>query len=146
MIGQQRLGRFASITPTAGRPDGDEANRLVLGTTWETTQLPTCWIIGVWFVGASPPAAVDVNLYLWGRDYQLDAGVGRWGRLGLNDGNLNGANAFTPATLTDSWWFVLQNLEVWKDLYLQQLNTTGAPTVTAELAPMYEQAVELRGK
>ena len=59
---------------------------------------------------ASPPIATEVELYLWGRDYQLDAGLGRWGRLGNNDGSLNGADAFEPATLTDSWWFVLQNL------------------------------------
>ena len=145
MIGQQRLGRFASITPTVGRPSGDEANRLVVANNWDVTLLPTCWIIGVWFVGASPPAAVEVNLYLWGRDFQLDAGAGRWGRLGNNDGNLNGADAFEPDTQTDAWWFVLQNLEIWRDLYVEQLNTTGAPTVTCELAPMYEQAVELRG-
>jgi hypothetical protein len=145
MIGQQRLGRFSDITPTVGRPDGNEANRLVMAGTWDAQLLPTCWLIGVWFVGTSPPAAVDVNLYLWGRDNLLDAGAGRWGRLGLNDGNLNGASAFEPDTVTDSWWFILQNLEIWQDLYLEQLNTTGAPTVTAALAPMYEQAVELRG-
>jgi hypothetical protein len=141
MIGSQRLGRFFPMTPTVGRPSGDEANRLTLATTWDVTILPTCWIIGVWFVGTSPPAAVDVNLNMWARDHQNNL----WGRLGLNNGNLNGADAFTPATVTDSWWFVLQNLEIWKDLYLQQENTTGAPTVTAQLAPMYEQAMELRG-
>lgn len=141
MIGSQKLGRWAQITPDTGLPLGNEANRLTLYSTWNRNLLPTCWILSVYLQNASPPAAVDVDLYLWGRDYENNV----WGRLGLNDGHVNGGTEYTSATLWDSWYYVLQNLEIWKDLYLQQVNTTGSPTLTCYLAPLYEQAIELRG-
>jgi len=141
MIGSQKLGLWAQLTPGTDLPVGNVAGRLTMPGPWHPQQLPTCWILSVYLANASPPAAVDVDLYLWGRDYEMS----QWGRLGLNDGSVNGGTAYTSATLWDAWYYVLQNLEVWSDLYLQQVNTTGAPTLTCYLAPLYEQAVELRG-
>ncbi len=141
MIGQQRLGVAASITPDTGIPTGNEANRLVLASTWNANLLPTCWILGVQITNVqSPQIAFEADLYLWGRDAQQSL----WGRLGENEGQLNAGTTF-QGTAGDGWWFVFQNLEVWQDLYIQQANLVGSPTITCSLYPMYEQAVELRG-
>lgn len=142
MIGMQRLGHRVELVPDTGIPSGDEANRLTLASSWNVNLLPTCWIIGIQMEnGSSPPVSNETDLYLWARDHQWDV----WGRLGENNGAMNGGETFAFATLFDGWWFVYQNLEVWKDLYLQQDDQTGSPKVTCFVYPMYEMAVELRG-
>lgn len=141
MIGSQRLGRWAAITTAANMPSGDEATRLVLSTSWDPNLLPTCWVFSLHLQNSSPPVQCQFDVYVWGRDFVNN----QWGRLGLNDGHLNGGTQYDVATLTDGWYYVLQNLEVWKDLYVQQVDALGAAILTCHLAPLYEQAVELRG-
>jgi hypothetical protein len=136
-IGQQRFGNMVTVTPDTGIPSGDEANRLVIATAFNVNLVPTCWQFHIQITAAG---AFEADLYAWGREPQYD----QWGRLGSSNGHMNGGTVL-EGTTADGWWFVYQNIEVFGDLYIEQANLVGAPTINIRLFPMYEQAVELRG-
>jgi len=139
-MSRQNIGQgitlITGITAANGEPSGDDASRLVVATAFKyANPKPIDWLLRVRGTTplTSPPTAIEFYAYLWGRDQQDQV----WGQLGNADGILNGGDLITGNT-TAVRYFMLQNLGLFQDLYIQfsDLSGTGL-SLNATLFPVY---------
>lgn len=84
-------------------------------------------------VDDSPIATAEVDVHLWGRDAEDTL----WGTLGNGEGMINGGETVTCIG-SQSLYFILQNLGLFQDLWLELRNIAGAGfSLSADLAPFY---------
>ncbi len=117
---RQFPGPWLDLLPATGAdngaPVGDEATRLILANFQGR---PT--VLHGLRIDLIGDAGISAEYFLWGRDKEDNV----WDPLGENDGQLNAATAIA-GTVATGRYFVIQNLGMFKDLYLQVLNSAGA--------------------
>jgi len=128
---RQAVGEFKTVPNIGASVPSTETGLLMSDFT--DGRKPKQWRLKVKVTAAG---AFSVDVQAVGTDRLLADG-GDWGFIGPLSGHVNGGVALAGTT-SGVWFFDPTNLGLLKRFTLRTSNATGAPTVTAELAQVFE--------
>jgi len=138
-MSRQVIGNFeqllAATAVANGKPSGDQVGRLVVATAFPGAVPQSIdWLLRLNItIDDSPITTAEVDVHLWGRDAETPL----WGTLGNDQGMINGGATVT-CDGSQSMYFILQNLGLFQDLWLEARAIVGAGfSLSSDLAPFY---------